>query len=73
MNTLNFATKSFIIILPLISSLIMFLVLLNVSIWIYDDTKINQSIRKSKIVLFYGLAFLLFIALIVFIVQSIKS
>lgn len=72
-NNLNLALKSLVIILPFLSSIIIFLFLLNVSIWIYDDTKINQSIRKSKIVLFYGLAFLLFIALIVFIVQSIKS
>lgn len=70
MNTLNFATKSLIIILPFFISLLMFLVLLNVSIWIYDDSKIKQSIRKSKIVLLYGLAFLLFIAIIVFVVQS---
>lgn len=70
MNTLNFATKSLIIILPFIISLIMFLVLLNVSIWIYDDSKIKQSIKKSKIVLLYGLAFLLFIAIIVLVVQS---
>lgn len=70
MHIFNFAIKSLIIILPFIISLVMFLVLLNISIWIYDDTKIKQSIRKSKIVLFYGLAFLLFIAIIVFIVQS---
>lgn len=69
-NNLNLALKSLIIILPLLSSIIIFLFLLNVSIWIYDDTKVKQSIRKSKIVLFYGLAFLLFLAIIVFIVQS---
>lgn len=69
-NNLNLALKSLIIILPLLSSIIIFLFLLNVSIWIYGDTKIKQSIRKSKIVLFYGLAFLLFLAIIVFIVQS---
>ncbi len=69
-NNLNLALKSLIIILPLLSSIIIFLFLLNVSIWIYDDTKVKQSIRKSKIVLFYGLAFLLFLVIIVFIVQS---
>ncbi len=71
MHTLSFISKSIIIVLPFISSLVMFLVLLNISIWIYDESRIRQAIKKSKKVLYAGLIFFTFIALLVFIFQSV--
>ena len=65
-NLLSNALKSLIIILPLVSSLIMYLLLLNISIWIYDETKITQSVKKSKKVLVFGLLLCLTIAVLFF-------
>ena len=71
MHTLNFVSKSIIMVLPFISSLVIFLVFLNISIWIYDESRIRQSIKKSKKVLYAGLIFFTFIALLIFIFQSV--
>ena len=68
-NLLSIALKSLIIILPLVSSLIFFLILLNVSIWIYDETKTAQSLKKSKKVLLIGLYLCVSISVIFFISQ----
>jgi hypothetical protein len=68
-NTLNYLSKAFIVMLPLISSLIIFLTLLNLSIWIFDENRVKQSIKKSKKVLFIGLLFFSLVALVIFLVQ----
>lgn len=69
-NSLNLALKSLIIILPLLSAIIIFLGLLNLSIWIFDETRVIQSINKSKKVLLVGLFLCLISGLIIFISQS---
>lgn len=72
-NLLNNAFKSLIIILPLLSSLICYLVVLNLSIWIYDEGKAKQSIKKSKKVFIYGLVGCIVVSILFFISQMILN
>lgn len=69
MSTLNNFPNAFYIILPFLFSLVSFLLLLNIAIWIFDETKSKESIRKSFTVLKFGSLGLLVIAIIVFIIQ----
>ena len=51
--------KTILLTLPFIGSVLIFLTLLNVSIWIFDETKVKASIKKSKKVLLISVIALL--------------
>lgn len=68
-NLFNIAFKSLMLIAPLIGSLFLYLITLNLSIWIYDDSKIKQALQKSKKVALYGFVLCLIVSLVVFLFQ----
>jgi len=51
--------KAILLALPFIGSVLIFLTLLNISIWIFDETKVKASIKKSKKVLLISVIVLL--------------
>ena len=58
-NFLHLVYKTILLALPFIGSVLIFLTLLNVSIWIFDETKVKASIKKSKKVLLISVIALL--------------
>lgn len=58
-NFLPLVYKTILLALPFIGSVLIFLTLLNVSIWIFDETKVKASIKKSKKVLLISVIALL--------------
>jgi hypothetical protein len=64
-NIFQLAYKTILIALPFIGSVLIFLTLLNISIWIYDDTKVKASIKKSKKVLLISVIIFLCLTLII--------
>lgn len=58
-NFLPLVYKTILLALPFIGYVLIFLTLLNVSIWIFDETKVKASIKKSKKVLLISVIALL--------------
>jgi len=58
-NFLPLVYKTILLALPFIGSVLIFLTLLNISIWIFDETKVKASIKKSKKVLLISVIALL--------------
>jgi len=56
---------SFFILLPFIVMLFLSLAFLNLAIWIYDEKKLNQALRKSSKVFMFGLLLFIVIGVIV--------
>ena len=57
--------KTILLALPFIGSVLISLMLLNISIWIYDGTKVKASINKSKKVLLISVIIILCISSII--------
>jgi hypothetical protein len=57
--------KTILLALPFIGSVLISLIFLNTSIWIYDGTKVKTSIKKSKKVLFIAIIIILCISSII--------
>ncbi len=57
--------KTILLTLPFIGSVLISLIFLNTSIWIYDGTKVKASIKKSKKVLLISVIIILCISSII--------
>jgi len=72
-NIISILYKILLVTIPFIISVITFLLLLNVSIWIFDDSKVKGAIEKSKKVFKISLIILLSVSLIILIFELLNN
>ncbi len=72
-NIISILYKILLVTIPFIISVITFLLLLNVSIWIFDDSKVKGAIEKSKKVFKISFIILLSVSLVILIFELLNN